>query len=742
MTGSAMAARKSNVLSMLGILTFASIATLLTRGTTIQIVDIPIIIAMLLALLAGQAWGFWAGLVVAAYPSVLLASNGLAMTAFAALLGPFAVSTLLRKRGLLLAPGVLIFHAATALVIALHPQPFIDAEPGAALFFYLRDAAGSLLIAALADLFLRSFTPTNFPPWFSRRKHVGVGQLSNCMTNLNIALLLVAGLVWESQFLQRTVYQYHDRFAQQAELLAHKHAKQNRSITEVVQFDATHSVRVTIVPANVQPSGLTQNCLKTLAANDTNIADDRAFVLLRQPCERRRILVDGLPVLVVGDFSTFVAIELKRLLRDLSGIALIITFIGFYIYSLTRMVSQSVRSLQEVIGRFGEPDLAKIDSFPIAEIDQLTDIFIATNNRYVTSLNEKRQLRETFQTLQRSIALRIITDIRFNPATGQLSFAELHADDAVVPASLTVHPTDIVLFVQVSGTDDALVEFREVSASEHSQLVTLRRSAGANAWHSGVIVEVRQPMRTRELLRHNARLIDLGAMASAICHELKQPLFTIALANASLQRLLAQEAPASRQYAQERTTAIATQVSRAREIIDRIANYGRVTMNGITVITPREAFDAALGLLAPTAVGQDVRVSATQTGECGISASRVALEQVMVNALQNSFDAIAEARGRGGRPAAGLIEFEAHEENDNVVVRLSDDGIGIEDAAATLLFEPFFTTKAEKGGSGLGLFVMNQIVMEANGHIELRSRQPYGAILEMTFPKAAPSHDD
>jgi hypothetical protein len=164
MTGSAIADRRSNVLSMLGVIIFANIATLLTRGTTIQIVDIPIIIATLLALLAGQAWGFCAGLVVAAYPSILLASNGLAMTAFTALLGPFAVSTLLRKRGLLLAPGVLIFHAATALVIALHPRPFIDAEPGAALFFYLRDAAGSLLIAALADLFLRSFKPTNFPP--------------------------------------------------------------------------------------------------------------------------------------------------------------------------------------------------------------------------------------------------------------------------------------------------------------------------------------------------------------------------------------------------------------------------------------------------------------------------------------------------------------------------------------------------------------------------------------------------
>jgi C4-dicarboxylate-specific signal transduction histidine kinase len=286
------------------------------------------------------------------------------------------------------------------------------------------------------------------------------------------------------------------------------------------------------------------------------------------------------------------------------------------------------------------------------------------------------------------------------------------------------------------------LEFREVSASEHSNLVTLRTAAGANAWQSGVIVEVRQPLRTRELLRHNARLIDLGAMASAICHELKQPLFTIALANASLQRLLTQQAAASHEMAQERATAIATEVARARTIIDRIGNYGRVTMNGKAVITPREAFDAAWGLLAPTALGNDIRVSANQTGDCRIYASRVAVEQLMVNALQNSFDAIAEARGRGGRPTAGLIAFDAHEDGENVIVRLSDDGIGIEDAAAALLFEPFFTTKAEKGGSGLGLFVMNQIVMESNGHIELRPRQPFGAILEMTFHKSPPDHDD
>lgn len=729
------------LLNVLGITTFASVATLQTSGPSVQIVDIPIVLATLLALLAGQAWGFWAGLMVAACPGLLLVNAGHAMTAFAALLGPFAAATLLRSRGLLLTPGVLLFHAAAALVIGLHPRPFFDTEPGPALFLYLRDAAGSVLIAALADLFLRSFQPTSIPPWFARRAHVGIGQLSNCMTNLNIALLLMAGLVWESQFLQRTFHQYSDRFAEQAELLAQKHATQSQSITEVVRFDATHLVRVTIVPANARPSGLTEGCIKAINARGANIASEPAFVLLKQPCERRRVLVDGVPVLVLGDFSEFVTIELSRVLRDLSGIALIISFIGLYVYSLTRMVRQSLGSLRDVISRFGEPHLAKTGNFPVGEIDQLADIFVATNNTYVAALTEKQQLREMFQTLQKSIALKIMTDIRFDPANGQLTFSELRADGEVVPIGLAVHPTDIVLFAQVSDTDDALVEFRDVSSSDHSHLVTLRRSAGTNAWESGVIVEVRQPIRTRELLRHNARLIDLGAMASAICHELKQPLFTIALANASLQRLLVQEAPASLQHAQERATAIATQVTRAREIIDRIANYGRVTMNGKTVITPREAFDAAWGLLAPAALGHDLRVSATQTGDCRIYASRVALEQVMVNALQNSFDAITEARGRGGRPGAGLVEFEVHEDDDQVVVRLSDDGIGIEEAAKSLLFEPFFTTKAAKGGSGLGLFIMNQIVMEANGHVELRPRQPFGAVLEMTFPKAAPTHN-
>ena len=83
----------------------------------------------------------------------------------------------------------------------------------------------------------------------------------------------------------------------------------------------------------------------------------------------------------------------------------------------------------------------------------------------------------------------------------------------------------------------------------------------------------------------------------------------------------------------------------------------------------------------------------------------------------------------------GKIKIIAKVENSSLHVEYSDDGKGISKSSLEKIFEPFYTTKKEKGGSGLGLNIIQKIILdELNGTIECKSIQGNGTIFYITFP--------
>jgi two-component system NtrC family sensor kinase len=111
-----------------------------------------------------------------------------------------------------------------------------------------------------------------------------------------------------------------------------------------------------------------------------------------------------------------------------------------------------------------------------------------------------------------------------------------------------------------------------------------------------------------------------------------------------------------------------------------------------------------------------------------------ALQQVLVNLVQNSLQAMAEA----GR--AGTIAIAARPAPGNVatIITISDDGPGIPEADRARIFDPFFTTKAAGAGTGLGLAVCKHLIATAGGTIEAAARPDgRGAELRLVIPNAA-----
>lgn len=106
------------------------------------------------------------------------------------------------------------------------------------------------------------------------------------------------------------------------------------------------------------------------------------------------------------------------------------------------------------------------------------------------------------------------------------------------------------------------------------------------------------------------------------------------------------------------------------------------------------------------------------------------LTQVIINLITNSCQALRHKKARLG------IETMHDAERNNVIVRVSDEGIGLSEADLKHIFDPFFTTKRDSGGAGLGLSISYRIIKDHGGELKLDSQLGRGTTATVTLPAA------
>jgi len=235
-----------------------------------------------------------------------------------------------------------------------------------------------------------------------------------------------------------------------------------------------------------------------------------------------------------------------------------------------------------------------------------------------------------------------------------------------------------------------------------------------------------------------ARLVELGGMASALSHELKQPLFTISLSAENGRLLLDQASPDGAARARDKFDRISEQVNRARDIIARISRYARIENDSPEPLDLGDVVSTTLSFMRPLLIQNDVGVKMTLPDGPPVLllAPRVGLEQVLVNAIQNAVDSIATRREAEDASLTGAVELEVTVSESGVRISIVDNGAGLSLSHPDRAFDAFMTTKKTDRGTGLGLYISRQIVMEIGGKISIRSREApeRGAILTIDFP--------
>lgn len=242
------------------------------------------------------------------------------------------------------------------------------------------------------------------------------------------------------------------------------------------------------------------------------------------------------------------------------------------------------------------------------------------------------------------------------------------------------------------------------------------------------LAEARTQARQAELA-HFQRVNVGWEMASALAHELSQPLTAaMNLAQAS-QRLLQSASPDPKRAAEIIGVAI-DKIERAGEIIHGLREFMRKGKLELIPNDMRDILDDALRLASAEIHSSGAVVHTPPlVAYPKVRADKTQMVQVLINLIRNALQAMAQAKAPSPKIAVSIVD-----RNDMIEVVISDNGPGLPTEVMDRLFEPFVTTKAS--GMGLGLSISKSIMEAHNGRLWAENIEPEGAAFHVLLPVA------
>ena len=225
-------------------------------------------------------------------------------------------------------------------------------------------------------------------------------------------------------------------------------------------------------------------------------------------------------------------------------------------------------------------------------------------------------------------------------------------------------------------------------------------------------------------LVHVSRLTALGEMASALAHELNQPLSAIANYLKGSKMLLDREVVPHERVA-DAVDRAANEALRAGEIIRRLRDFVARGETERRILSLPKLIEEASALALVGAKEHGVRVRFDFDPDVNlVLADKVQIQQVVLNLIRNAIDSMLESDQRN------LTVTVVPSANEMALVSVADTGPGVSDDVAGQLFQPFITTK--RSGMGVGLSISRTIVEAHGGKIWTEANDGGGAVFRFT----------
>jgi PAS domain S-box-containing protein len=305
---------------------------------------------------------------------------------------------------------------------------------------------------------------------------------------------------------------------------------------------------------------------------------------------------------------------------------------------------------------------------------------------------------------------------------------------------VTIHPDDLDRIERRLGASKASGEpveeelrLRRTDGEYRwflSRVVPLRDKRGKVVKWYGAATDIQDRKRAEELqadLAHTNRVSTMGELVASISHELAQPL-TVTTANAKASLRWLQRDPPEVTEALKGTERIVEAGALASEIINRLRSLYKKSPPKRELVAINEVIGEMVLLLRGEANENAVSIRTDPAADLPeITADRVQLQQVLMNLMLNGIESMKET--------GGVLTVKTERgEGGQVLISISDMGVGLPAGKTDEIFNAFFTTKPQ--GSGMGLAISHSIVESHGGRLWATSNDGRGATFYLELPTA------
>ncbi|MHB8217692.1 MAG: sensor histidine kinase [Candidatus Sulfotelmatobacter sp.] len=278
-------------------------------------------------------------------------------------------------------------------------------------------------------------------------------------------------------------------------------------------------------------------------------------------------------------------------------------------------------------------------------------------------------------------------------------------------------------------------------ARDDLEVRVAERTAELTRANEDLKLEIAERNRAEEALRQTqsdlariSRVTTMGELTASLAHEVNQPI-TAAVTDANTcLRWLTRDQPDLGE-ARDAASRVVRDAARATEIISRIRSLFKKGTPRRELVDVNEIIRGMVALLRSEAARHSISMrTELSEGLPQIMGDRVQLQQVLMNLMINGIEAMKDVDG----PRELSIKSQSAED-EQLMVSISDSGIGLPPQQAERIFDSFFTTKQD--GTGMGLRISRSIVESHGGRLWGANNPPRGASFQFTLPSKTDNHE-
>ena len=233
---------------------------------------------------------------------------------------------------------------------------------------------------------------------------------------------------------------------------------------------------------------------------------------------------------------------------------------------------------------------------------------------------------------------------------------------------------------------------------------------------------------TQKAVVQSEKLASLGTLSAGVAHEINNPVSGI---KNCVNRII--KNPDNIEQNQKYILLIKEATDRIENVVQLLLNYSRKQDFMFEKVDMNLVIDNATSLTEYKLQRYNLAVKTNYKDQFFVYGSANHLEQIIVNLILNSLDAILE-RKENEPELIGQIEVDMNRKSEKVCIHLKDNGIGIPNEIQNKIYDPFFTSKKVGQGTGLGLSVSLNLIKEHGGRIFFNTSEGHGTEFIMELP--------